>query len=232
MKAILLAGGRGTRIANLISDVPKCTLEINGKPIIRRTVEIFLKRNINVVVCTGYKQEMIHKVLSGLPVTYCHNPFFGVTNSLGTLWFAKDELSEDLFIMNADVFFDEKILDILIASKLQVAVASDKSKALTGDYCFSLDDEGNIVKYGKTLSPEEKSCEYVGIIFIDQSFLPLFKSKFNELIGREQYNLWWENILYSLSDDGYKITTVECCDYFWSEVDVYEDYLKILKHFE
>lgn len=232
MKAILLAGGRGTRIANLISDVPKCTLEIKSVPIIRRTVEIFLRRNIEVIVCTGYKFQYIHNALEGLNVKYYYNPFFAVTNSIGTLWFAKKELDDDVFIMNADVFFDEKILDSLIDSKKMIAVSVDKSKALTGDYCFSLDEQKNIVKYGKNLNPEEKDCEYVGIIFVKKDFLPIFNKKFDSLIESGQYNLWWENVIYTLSDEGTKIQTIDCSQYFWSEVDVYEDYLRILKHFE
>ncbi len=232
MKAILLAGGRGTRIANLISDVPKCTLEIKSVPIIRRTVEIFLKRNIEVVVCTGYKFELIHEALNGLNVTYYNNPFYAVTNSIGTLWFAKQELNDDVFIMNADVFFDERILDLLLSSNKNVTVAVDKTRAQVGDYCFSLDEESNIVNYGKTLLPNERDCEYVGIILIKKKFLPVFNDKFTSLINSEQYNLWWENILYSLSDDGMKINTIDCSKYFWSEVDVAEDYQRILKHFE
>ncbi len=232
MKAILLAGGRGTRIANLISDVPKCTLEINSISIIRRTVEIFLRRNIDVIVCTGYKFKHVHNALKGLKVKYYYNPFFAVTNSIGTLWFAKKELDDDVFIMNADVFFDEKILDALIDSRQTVAVSVDKSRAQIGDYCFSLDKQKNIVKYGKDLQPSEKDCEYVGIIFVKKEFLPSFNKKFNNIIENGKYNLWWENIIYTLSDEGIKIKTIDCSQYFWSEVDIYEDYLRILKHFE
>lgn len=232
MKVILLAGGRGTRIANLISDVPKCTLKINSVSIIRRTVEIFLKRGIEVIVCTGYKSQLVINELDGLNVRYYNNPFFAITNSVGTLWFAKQELNDDVFIMNADVFFDEQILNNLLNMNNSVSIAVDKSRALVGDYCFSLDEENNIVKYGKTLSDSDKDCEYVGIISIKKEFLPLFLDKFNNLIENEQYNLWWENILYSLSDDGYKIKTIDCSDYFWSEVDTYDDYLRILKHFD
>ena len=37
MKAIILAAGRGTRIARNVEQVPKSTLPIDGVPLIRRT---------------------------------------------------------------------------------------------------------------------------------------------------------------------------------------------------
>ena len=166
MKAILLAAGKGTRVARFIQDVPKSTLLINNKPLIRRTAELLLARGVSVVVCTGYRHEVVEKALEGLNVTFYYNPFYAVTNSIGTLWFAKDELNDDLVIFNADVYFDESILDDMIQDKKDVLVAADKSRCETGDYFFGLDENQCIKKYGKELTLPERSCEYIGIIKI------------------------------------------------------------------
>ena len=149
MKAIFLAAGKGSRVARFIQDVPKSTLLINNKPLIRRNVELFLKKNISVVVCTGYKHEVIEKILEGLNVTFYYNPFYSVTNSIVSLWFAKNELNDDMIFLNADVFFEEKILDDLINDEKEVVAAVDKTKCEYGDYFFSLDEDRCIKKYGK-----------------------------------------------------------------------------------
>lgn len=230
MKAILLAGGKGTRISRFIQDVPKCTLSIDGTPLIRRTASIFLKKGIEVIVCLGYKQEIVKNALKDLKIKYYYNPFYAVTNSLGTLWFAKEEFNDDLIIMNADVFFDERILDQLIESNLDCAVAVDKSRCKTGDYFFATSKNGFIRKYGKDLPLEERTCEYVGIAKIKHSFQKLFIGKMNEMISQGKYNLWWENIMYTLADEGTNIKTLDFSKYFWSEIDFYDDYERILNY--
>ena len=48
MKAILFAAGKGTRISKHIAEIPKCMLEIGGKPLILRTVEMLLQKGVSV----------------------------------------------------------------------------------------------------------------------------------------------------------------------------------------
>ena len=115
MKAILLAAGRGTRIARHVEMVPKSTLLINGVPLIRRSVELLQSHGIECVVCTGYKEQQVQDALAGLNnITYYYNPFFDITNSISSLWFAREELNQELLVMNADVFFSEEILELVI----------------------------------------------------------------------------------------------------------------------
>ena len=63
MKAIILAAGKGSRISDAIGAIPKSTLEVNGKPIIRNTVEKLLSRNIEVAICTGFRFNKIEELL-------------------------------------------------------------------------------------------------------------------------------------------------------------------------
>ena len=59
MKAILMAAGRGTRISRMIEEVPKSTLPINGVPLIAHTVQMLKKLGFEVIVCVGYRQQLI-----------------------------------------------------------------------------------------------------------------------------------------------------------------------------
>lgn len=232
MKAIILAGGRGTRISRMIQDVPKCTLPIGNKPLARIAVEKMLSRGFDVIVCVGYRHELVEKALEGLKVKYFYNPFYAVTNSIGTLWFAEKELVGDLLIMNADVFFDDIILDSLVKSPFEVVMASDITRVKTGDYFFLTRDDDCITKYGKELPLEQRTSEYVGMAKIGAKFTPLFKKRINELVSGQQYNLWWENVLYSYVEEGKDIHTLDVDGAFWAEVDYFDDYERIMKHVE
>lgn len=228
MKAILMAAGYGGRISQFTNE-PKSLLKINGKSIIRHTVEMLLKNNISVTIIVGFKYKLIEEELKDLPVKFYHNPFFRVTNSIGSLWLAREELNtnEDIICGNADVYWDQDILDSLLADPNETVMLGDKTRVLTGDYFFSCKN-GKIEKYGKELLPEERTCEYVGLARIKNTFLPTFKKQLLDLIDNGEYNLWWENVLYTMTDK-YPVYVQDVDGKFWAEVDYIEDYERIKK---
>jgi glucose-1-phosphate cytidylyltransferase len=60
MKAIILAGGLGTRISEETSDKPKPMVEISGKPMLWHIMSIFAKQGVTeFVIASGYRAEVI-----------------------------------------------------------------------------------------------------------------------------------------------------------------------------
>ena len=226
----MLAAGKGTRISRKIQEIPKSTLPIDGVPLIRLNAEAYLKRGFEVVVVAGYKRWLIEDALKGLNVKYYYNPFYELTNSIGSIWVARHQLDDDCIIMNADVYYDPTILDRMLESKGDVVMVSDSSRIEVGDYFFGTDKEGNITKYGKGLPLEERSSEYVGLALVRKPFIAKFKEEINKLVWDSHYDYWWENALYSLADEGYKIPTIDVNGLFWSEIDYFDDYMRILNY--
>ncbi len=61
-EAIILAGGKGKRVKKFTKKIPKCLININGKPFIYYQLEYLKKNNINnVIISTGYKHNKIQK---------------------------------------------------------------------------------------------------------------------------------------------------------------------------
>lgn len=59
-KAVLLAGGRGTRMSEVTGDIPKPLAMVRGKPILLRIIEHYRRFAVaDFVVCAGYKQELV-----------------------------------------------------------------------------------------------------------------------------------------------------------------------------
>ena len=60
MKAIILAGGLGTRISEETADKPKPMVEIAGKPMLWHIMNIYARQGVTeFVIATGYKSEVI-----------------------------------------------------------------------------------------------------------------------------------------------------------------------------
>lgn len=60
MKAVILAGGFGTRLSELTGNIPKPMVEIGGKPILWHIMNIFSRYGVNeFIIALGYKSEMI-----------------------------------------------------------------------------------------------------------------------------------------------------------------------------
>ena len=65
MKAIILAGGKGKRLRPITDYVPKPLIPINNTPIIEWQIKYLKRFGVNeVIICTGYKTEMIENYLN------------------------------------------------------------------------------------------------------------------------------------------------------------------------
>ncbi len=229
MRALILAAGRGTRISRYLSGNPKCTVTVGEKRLIEYTVELLRSRGIRKIgMVLGYRHEVIEEILKDKDIDFYYNPFFDVTNSIASAWFAKDFFSnEDMLIMNGDVFLEESLLDVILKSEKNPVLFADKTRCAEADYKFYCKN-GILLKYGKELSLEETSAEYIGIAKMDGEFVEEFTNKMENMICKQEHSVWWENILYSMTDkrDIY-IEDVE--GKFWAEVDYIEDYERIQK---
>ena len=176
-----MAAGVGSRLKQIIGEKPKCLIEVDGVSLISRSVSLLKSRGISdITVITGFKSELIHHNL-GSRVNYFHNPFYRVTNSIASLWLAKDLLYDDLILMNADLYYEEAVLDTAIAQTECAVMLSDLTRIDDADFRFCV--RGNrILKTGNKLSIRDTDCEYVGIVRIDESFIEAFKDRLEKMI--------------------------------------------------
>lgn len=231
MKAILMAAGMGTRISSE-TNKPKSLLPLKNESLIMHTVKLLLANDIDVNIILGYKGEYIREELAGLPITYFDNPFYKVTNSIASLWFARDILcDDDILLGNADVFYTQEMLDVLNGEAEDIVMVADSSRITVGDYFFKCDENFKLIDYGKELKEKDRSCEYVGIAKIKKNFLPKFKQQLERLIHNGDYNFWWENTLYTMINE-VEVNVKDINGLFWGEVDTKEDYRRIMNFVE
>ena len=231
MKVLLLAAGRGTRISRYLGGNPKCTVDLtNNEKLIQYTLRNFNELGVtDIALSLGYNPQPIKNALKDFNVKYFYNPFYDVTNSIASCWFAKEFLSdyEDTWIMNADVFMEQDMFKRMLDCPKSPVMFADSRRGEEGDFKFKYNN-GYLEKYGKELTGSDISGEYIGVAKFSKDFMPYFVNQMEEMINHQEHSVWWENILYhNLANVPVQVEEIN--DLFWAEVDYIEDYNRILE---
>ncbi len=111
MKAVVMAGGRGTRMAPLTHDVPKPMLPLMGKPILEREIKMLAREGFtDIILVIGHLGDAIKNHFGdgsafGVRITYCEER--EPLGTAGALALLKNDLADDDFLLlNGDLLFD------------------------------------------------------------------------------------------------------------------------------
>ncbi|HEX4373404.1 MAG TPA: nucleotidyltransferase family protein [Puia sp.] len=108
-EAIILAGGLGTRLKSVISDLPKCMAPVAGKPFLYWVINYFQKQGIEKFIFSlGYKHEIIEEYLNK-ELSIINSQFSIEKEPLGTggaIKLACEKATEqNVTVINGDTFF-------------------------------------------------------------------------------------------------------------------------------
>ncbi len=109
MEAVILAGGMGTRLREIISDVPKPMAPVNGKPFLYYVLKWLSSFKVEkLVLSTGYKSESIigyfGKSFLNIPVEYAVEDKPLGTGG-GLLAAARHTTGDNILAVNGDTYF-------------------------------------------------------------------------------------------------------------------------------
>jgi len=113
--AVILCGGKGSRLGLLGKKIPKCLVSINRKPIIWYILKILMKNNFNhIVIPAGYRSQMIKKYLNNnkdfkdLQIEIIET---GLDTTIAKRIFLikKKIISKNFLLLNGDAIFDLNI---------------------------------------------------------------------------------------------------------------------------
>lgn len=110
MKTIIMAGGKGTRIASLNANVPKPMINIAGKPVLEHTLECLRSQGFDdVIITVSHMADVIMNYFGdgknfGVKIEYYveEKPL----GNAGALFRLRDKLGDRFLLLNADAIFD------------------------------------------------------------------------------------------------------------------------------
>lgn len=111
MKTIIMAGGKGTRISSVASDIPKPMIKIGGKPVLEHEIECLREQGFtDIIITVSHLGHIIMDYFGDGSKFGVHIEYFdeGTTplGNAGALFKLKDRLTGDFLLLNADAIFD------------------------------------------------------------------------------------------------------------------------------
>lgn len=156
MEAVLLAGGRGTRLASVLADRPKPMAEIAGRPFLEYVMDALLAQGFaRAVLSVGYQAETIEQHFGGryrgLELAYAVEE-----TALGTGGGIRQALrlarAADVFVLNGDTYLEMEYAPMLERHKARGAactVALRRVEDVSRYGAVRMDAEGRIVGFGE-----------------------------------------------------------------------------------
>lgn len=164
MTTVIMAGGKGTRIASVNSDVPKPMIPICGKPILEYIIDTLAKQGYrDIVLIVGYLGEVIKNYFGdgakwGVSISYIteETPL----GTAGALYYLKNDIDSDFLLINGDIIFDvdiRKFCDRHIQNHCMATILTHPNSHPYDSGLIVADDSGKVVRW---LTKEEERLWY------------------------------------------------------------------------
>ncbi len=214
----------------LTESVPKCCLLLDGKTLLRRQIETLAANDVDeVVVVTGFNHQVVEDEVSkirGISVRTLYNPFYAVSDNLGTCWVAREEMKTPFLLLNGDTLFESSTLAQLLSNEriYPVTLAVDRKDQYDDDDMKISADGEQLNRVGKKLNMDIVNGESIGMMVFNRAGAEHFVQKVERLMARpDDLVRWYLSAIDELAIAGLVgICSIQGHD--WCEVDDIADF--------
>jgi NDP-sugar pyrophosphorylase family protein len=219
MKAILLAGGKGTRLRPLTIHTPKPIVPIFDRPFLHYQLDLLkqVPEIDEVILSLNYQPRRIEEIFgdgsdSGLGIRYVVEP--APLGTAGAVRYAGESLHESVVVFNGDVLTQVDLAAVIRLHRARKARATIVLTPVENPTAYGLvetDSDGNIQRFLEKPKPDEITCNTInaGIYVlepetfdripkdmpwsIERSFFPSLVER-NEIFVAYVYQGYWIDI--------------------------------------
>jgi choline kinase len=244
MKAIIIAAGMGSRLKHLTNDKPKCLLEFDGRPLFEVQTGTLRECGIDEIIAVkGYKQEKIN--FPG--IKYYLNDNYQNNNILHSLFYAEEEMNDDLLISYSDIYYDKAVVERLLRSTADISIVVDIDwqgyYAGRTDHPIEeaenviFDANNNVIEIGKIVTRKnDVHGEFIGMMKCSRRGAEILKKHFNR--AKQLYwgkpfqraktfeKAYLTDMIQDMVELGVNINCV-IIEKGWMEIDTIQDYEKV-----
>ncbi len=255
MKVIILAAGQGTRLRPLTDDRPKCMVEVNGKSMIERQLDVMRGCGIkdeDITIVAGYRSDVLINKFLNTDIRVIKNEQFETTNMVCSLMCAGNQMKaeEDIIVSYGDIIYDETVFHSILSAQDTMSVIVDDGwyeywserceNPLDDAETLMYDDDHYLTEIGqKTTELDKVQSQYIGLMrfrgdgwkaVLQLSAEAERRSAQGEALWRTDRTyakMYMTDLLQGLIDEGQKLRAVHI-HRGWFEIDDC-DYLKVVE---
>lgn len=173
MEAVILAGGLGTRLRSVVSEIPKCMAPVGGKPFLQYQLEWLSRFGCtHVVLSVGYLKEVIFQFMESrswpFEVSYAVEE-----EPLGTGGGIRLALQkcrgQKVYVLNGDTFFNVDLRALPFAAPVTLALKPMRDFDRYG----AVDFDGDLVTGFREKEPCAEGLINGGVYAIDRTSLDM-----------------------------------------------------------
>lgn len=238
-------------LEEICKKIPLIMLDINGKSLLQRNIEILNSLNIkNINVVVGYLADKVNFA----NINKIFNPHYKKKHILHSIFTAENILTNRALLIYGDILFDRYLAGKLLKAKGDIVLAVDgnyktsnirnkkldlikaKYDPVIGLRKLEVERENPVEKIGKKLSEDEANFEFIGLAMFSDKGIKNFKQAYHtskekytqgQFQEAESFDLaHFYDLLQEMIDGGYKVNVLEISG-GWSEVHGFKDYKRV-----
>lgn len=226
---IILAAGKGLNLQPLTLKYPKTSFRLDEQTTVLQRMVRSIRRydkNGEIVVVIGYLSDLVRHELSEENCKFVVNPFYEVTNSISSVWFARQYLErENVTIVHGDAVFCDEIVETYLCKETnRPYVLVDSSCAKSGTY-NAVTRDGQVLVMSNKL--ENFDAKYSCMTKLDAVSARLLKGEIDSMIHNNMYDQFFEDSLVQMiMFHDFQLFAEDIAGRAWAEVDTVDDLLK------
>jgi len=220
-QAVILAAGRGSRLGQAADGLPKALLQVGGQPLIRRQLDALAEAGVSpVLVVIGYAADLVRETV-GHAAEFVLNPRYEATNSLHSFFLAREWIQGPVVLLNSDVLFDPRALELLLQSG-ENSLAYDSLSGYAREHMKVSVRRGRVTGISKELPEEETAGENVGMLYLGTAMLGRVFAEAEKLIAAGRTDAFVAEALRAVLNE-VELKAVDIAGVPWTEIDTPHD---------
>ena len=232
--ALLLSAGIGSRLKNYLIETPKCLGKIDEeKTILDYQIEsLSLSKIANIYIVTGYchdkVEDYIKKKYSKFNINIIYNPFYNISNNIGSLWLAFQIIKPPLITINGDNIFSTDIITGLIQKTDDIVLTYSQKENYDEDDMKIIFENDYLLTIGKDLPADKANGESVGMIKYTANGYYLMNKVLNSMFqeNSESLKLFYLSAIKKIAERSQNVKLFKVDKNKWREFDFPEDFMR------
>ena len=233
MKAIILCGGKGTRLHPLTEDLPKPLVPFGNKPLLFRIIQQLINSNIHEIMLTlGHQKDQIKAAVQAENFNNCNLYFQEESTPLGTagsVYNCREFINEDVFIISGDCVIEgdfKAFIEDFYQQNANVSIGASIQNDPTEFGCILVDSSHSVQGFIEKPMWDQVETDLVstGIYIIKPEILDTIQ-KINKVPCD-----FAKDIFPEILNKNQKIHVYQFENY-WCDIGTPEAYLKAAMHF-